>query len=229
MSDRNVFVSRGTFKAWRAAKRQQYYARSAASRFGYVQRIREQKRSIPGATGEFKSKDSSDTNPANSTTRVVLLNGIARGDEISERNGREVVMRSVQLSCYMRAKAGATTPQIIRYVLFYDRQTNATAPAVTDLLQADAVNAMRNLENRRRFKIFMDKKVSVDGPSSGTGSHAWEFYRKLRHPVTFNSGDAGTVADITTGSLYLLITGTEAAGATDCQQYVRGRVRYTDK
>ena len=55
-----------------------------------------------------------------------------------------------------------------------------------------------------------------------------KWYRRLNHPVTFNAGDAGTVADITTGSLYFLVVGSEAAGATAGTVSGRVRVRFDD-
>lgn len=58
----------------------------------------------------------------------------------------------------------------------------------------------------------------------------FKLYKKFRRPITeeFNTGVAGTVADISTCSMYFITFGTEAPGNTDvnCTGYVR--IRYTD-
>lgn len=190
------------------------------------------------APGEFKSVDTVITGDLNQTGTISLINGIARGDEINERNGREITMKSVQLSMACESTATTGIAQTCRILLVYDRQANAAAPTFAQVLAAtggSCVISPRNLENRKRFKILMDRKFSL-GPQGGTttalGAPAKkvlrDYYRKLTLPVTFNSGDAGTVADIVTGSLYILTCGEVAAGATDGVASIYARVRYTD-
>ena len=177
-------------------------AAAAASARYRGRRLNLARRGLQLAAGEFKSVDTLVTGDLNTTGTISLINGIARGDEINERNGREVVMRSVQLS--MNAQSTDTTgiPQCCRILLVYDRQTNAAAPTFAQVLTATGASlplAPRNLENRRRFKILMDRKFTI-GPQGATTAALGalskkmlsDFYRKLRHPVTFNNGDAGT-------------------------------------
>lgn len=182
--------------------------------------------------GEFKSVDVTASLDSNTATSVALLNGIARGDEINERNGREVIMKSVQLNLQIFATAVTGVGSVCRVLLVYDRQTNAAALTAALVLQAATTLAGRSLENRRRFKIMMDRTYAVPSRIAATVSGPEfivdKFYRRLRHPITFNAGDAGTVADITTGSLYLICIGTEAAGATDGAINLFSRVRYQD-
>lgn len=180
------------------------------------------------ADGEFKSVDVTGTPATDTASGVLLLNGIARGDEIFERDGREVLMRSIQLTCQSNVTTGTGVDQTHRVLLVYDRQTNAAALTAAQVLTAVTVFSARNLENRRRFKILMDKRVTLNASGEPNSNIIWTFYRRLRHPITFNSGDAGTVADITTGSLYLVVVGNAAAGATAGTTSVYSRVRYTE-
>lgn len=158
-----------------------------------------------------------------------MLNGIARGDEISERNGREVTMRSVELKVQSYVTAGTGIDQVQRHLLVYDRQTNGTALTIAQVLNSVSTVAMKSLENRRRFKIMMDRTVVLNASAEPGSMNYYKYYRKLCHPVTFNSGDAGTVADITTGSLYFITLGSSAPGATAGSTICQGRVRYQDK
>jgi len=187
--------------------------------------------------GEFKSKDVEvplASNQAISTTAyAVLLNGLARGDQIDQRIGNEVLMRSIQIDGYLNAQATTGVSQCIRVMLVYDRQANATALALTDVLVASDVHSHKKLENRHRLKIFLDGRIpiasAVTGDASGVNKHPFKYYRKLRHPVVFNTANNGTVADIQTGAMWLFLIGTAAAGNTDARLCYSSRIRYQDK
>jgi len=175
--------------------------------------------------GEFKAVDLSTQVIASTASTVTLLNGIARGDEINERIGREVTLRSIQIS---GTAAATATEQNHRVLIVYDRQTNAAALTAAQVLSAVTCYAPRNLENRKRFKILFDRTWHINGLAEPDSQHIFKFYRRLAHPMTFNAGDAGTVADITTGSLYMVSIGTEAPGATAGSVVFSSRLRYTD-
>jgi len=178
--------------------------------------------------GEFKSVDVTADLACDSGSQVLLLNGIARGDEINERVGREVTLRSIQFNFTPHVTVATGTDQQQRVLLVYDRQTNATAlTAAQVLLTADTV-APRNLENRKRFKILFDRTFALNASGEPGSAVTRRFYRKLRHPVSFNAGDAGTVADIVTGSLYLVVVGSNAPGVTAGSVIFATRIRYTD-
>ena len=179
--------------------------------------------------GELKAVDTTINSAIDSTGYVHLLNGIARGDDINERNGRQVLMKSVQISWLSFATAATGVDQVHRVVLVYDRQANATALTWNDVFGSSSIHYPRNLENRKRFKILMDQSYVINAAGEPGTGRVEKFYRKLAHPVTFNAGDAGTIADITTGSLYLMWTSSVGAGATAGTIQGRARVRYSDQ
>lgn len=187
----------------------------------------------PRPNVEFKSIDTDLSTVINNAGAIALLNGCSRGDEISQRNGRETTMKSIWFRANLFATSATGLGQIARLLLVYDRQPNAAALTVADVLTAATIYAPRNLDNRKRFKIFMDQTFvlpsRITATVSGTEQVVANFYRKLRHPVVYNSGDAGTVADITTGSLYLVVVGSGAPGATAGGLLGSCRVRFTDQ
>lgn len=185
-------------------------------------------RGLALSTGEFKSVDTVVSQAIDQTGAVTLVNGIARGDEINERNGRELTMRSIQFNARAYATSGTGSDQIGRVLIVYDRQTNAAALTGAQVLASFDTNSPRNLENRRRFKILKDWRFPINAAGESGSHRVLQFYRRLRHPVTFNSGDAGTVADITTGSIYVLSIGTNVAGATAGSLVGTCRIRYQD-
>jgi len=207
-------------------------AMAAAAAVNVPRGVNPAQRGLQLGQGEFKSVDTTYSMDLNTGTSVQLLNGIARGDEIFERNGREVIMKSIQINLQLFATVVTGVGQTARVVVVYDRQTNAAACTAVQVLQAATVIAPRNLENRRRFKILMDRTYllpsRITATVAGTEFVVDKFYRRLRHPITFNAGDAGTVADITTGSIYMIAIGDQNAGVSDGALNAVCRIRYQD-
>jgi len=223
----------------RPARTPVYVARAAASRAARSARIAAYReapflsnlavRGLNLQPGEFKSVDANAVLDVNTAGAVFLLNGIARGDDIDERIGRQVTLKSIQMRAQTYGTAGTGVDQTHRVMIVYDRQTNAAALTVADVLQTVAWLSHRNLENRKRFRVLYDKCVNINATGEPGTSRVLEFYRHLNHPEEFNNGDAGTVADIQSGSLYLVVIGSEAAGATAGSINVYTRVRYVDQ
>jgi len=184
----------------------------------------------PGGV-EFKAVDvTTGVTACDTTSAVVLLNGIARGDDINQRNGRQVTMRSIELRGYNYVTTATGTDQIHRVCLVLDKQPNGAALTAAQVFSSVSHLAPRNLENRARFKILMDKRMTLNSDVVGEpgARRVWKIYRRLNIPVTFNNGNAGTVADIITGSVYLVMIGSNAAGVTAGSFQGISRIRYTD-
>lgn len=187
---------------------------------------------------EWKFIDTAVSQDLNTTPVLTLLNGLAPGNSASQRIGSKVSFMSLEFR--WRARITGTTGVVsnCRFLIVLDRQPNGAAiGAATDVLDAATTTSLRNLANRRRFKIMVDKVFTLGGVlnGAGTGSAIPEMktskmYMKFRRPIVteFNAGVAGTVADIATNSLYLISLGTEAAGNTDGVLYGSLRLRYTD-
>jgi len=101
----------------------------------------------------------------------------------------------------MAPTSTGTSP--LRVLVVYDKQPNGAAPAATDILAADTIQSVNNLSNSRRFVTLCDEIIPCIG-TQGPGSDHRVIYKKLNQAVEFNAGSAGTVADIQTGSVYML-------------------------
>lgn len=225
------------FQRFRASRKKIYWTESRARRDAAVAARRaadvvmgtnRATRGLILSPGEFKSVDTAVVGAVDSTGSVTLINGIARGDDINERDGREVTMKSIQCTVQLYVTDTTGLDQSQRILVVYDKQTNAAAPAVTDILTAATVFSPRNLENRKRFTVLMDRCYTLNASAESGSSRLFKWYRRLRHPITFNSGNAGTVADIVTGGLYVVLIGNRAAGATAGAIDSYFRVRYLD-
>lgn len=170
-------------------------------------------------------------------SNLILLNGLSQGTDATTRIGRKVLMKSllVRVTVSMTTLAAGTQPAgaiggQVRFLCIYDSQSNGAAPIASDILSqvtTDTVVSPMNLNNRERFKILFDKYVTIDpqGPQSAT----LKCYKKFNLPIIFNGGNAGTIADIQTGSIYILAAATcQATAAFNCETNGYSRIRFLD-
>lgn len=161
---------------------------------------------------------------------LALLNGLVPGTGASQRVGQSIRLMSVELRLLNFVTAATGVDQVHRIALVLDKQTNAAAMTGAAYLNSATIYGLRLLENRKRFKTFMDRPMYLNAtaePGAGCYSH---IYLKMRNPVTveYNTGNAGTVADIVSNSLYLYAIGSAPPGVTagSCNGYAR--IRYID-
>lgn len=161
----------------------------------------------------------------------VLLNGLIPGSGASQRIGQKVEIRSLECRLNTRATAGTGIDQIHRLIILMDRQCNGAAPvALTDFLNAGNYQGLRQLNNRKRFKVVKDYYLSLNATAEPGSQRAIYKYMKFRRPIVveYNAGIAGTIADIVSNSMFFVAIGQQPAGvgAGSCVGYFR--IRYTD-
>jgi len=162
------------------------------------------------------------------TGTFMLLNGCARGSDINQRDGRSILNKSFELKVDIKQNSANTAGTHVRLIFFLDKMPQTATPALGDLLDtsagSDPCTQLRNLTNRKRFVILKDKHIVVD-PYNTTAQ--FEYYRKLGTHTIFGSGNAGTIADIQEGALFLLAL---SDAATNKEPNVTGnwRIRFID-
>lgn len=186
-----------------------------------------------GGSGELKYVDVNSTALSTSFNVItwstpLLLNGLSTGTTATTRVGRKITLKSVYLR--WTAALGAFTANstgIFRIVILYDKQANAAAPAATDIFEVNEMRSPNNLSNRDRFVVVADM-MSEDLSVGNTLQLSGQCYKKLNLETLYNSGNAGTIADIASGSLYAVAahTGTFLTSSPTLSTYFR--VRYTD-
>jgi len=185
----------------------------------------------PSRGGELKFVDTTVnvgvTSAALTWSAGTLLNGLANGSDASTRIGRKITVKSllVRWTASLAATSAGGSP--IRVLVVYDKQANATIPAITDILLVDSFQSQNNLSNRDRFVTISD--VITEPMSAGNNFSVSDvIYKKLNLEVMFNAGSAGTIGDITSGSIYCFtaqnghITTASGTFVANC------RIRYTD-
>lgn len=154
--------------------------------------------------------------PNDSTGTFTLLNGLVRGNDSSNRTGRQVKFTSIQL--YLNfLKASAATNTRVRWAVVLDKQANEAAPLIGEIYSF-SIEGFRNLNNRRRFVILKTgtKVLNSDYPEKVNQTYCKTSFRTI-----YDDSDSGGVADITTNSLYLLLVSDESINLPT----VSGRIR----
>jgi len=170
---------------------------------------------------------------------IRLVNGISVGSTATSRVGRQVQMKSFEARIQLvNASVGSLLAgAAFCWDLVLDRQANAQPAGITDIWDSDDPLSLRNISNKKRFKVLKTSGVlnwasSIAGAGGYGGDsayHTFTIYHKINIPVQYNNGTAGTVGDITSNALYFVVRSNAPVVATaggTCQAAMR--VRYTD-
>ncbi len=162
---------------------------------------------------------------------------IAQAVTESARIGRKITV--TQLGWRFDVKlptttVGTDTSDVVRLILYWDKQANGAAATVTDILESADYQSFNNLSNSGRFKTLMDKTYHISSPSgSGRGSTdtlqfgeaetGGSFFKRLNIPVEYNS-TAGAITELTTNNIGVLVL----AVAGKASLLSKMRIRFTD-
>lgn len=152
------------------------------------------------------------------------LNAMINGSEIYQRIGRKVYMKSLHIRGWI-APIATGLSDVGRIIVYYDSQPNAAAATIVNIIQdsnaAAATTALSeiNLTNRQRFKILRDHQIQFPSVSDAAGvltNEAFpetyqghtniEMFIKLKGlEAIYNSTNGGTIADITSGAIGIIV------------------------
>jgi len=166
---------------------------------------------------------------ADTTSSIQLLNGLDQGSDVDQRIGRKIRMIRLYGNLDSSVTAGTGVDQNIRLAIVLDRQANGNALVVTDVFEDAGPFSLPNLNYESRFKILWTALFPLNASAEAGSRKHISVSIPLGQHVFFNAGVAGTVADIVTNSLYLVVSGSEAAGATASVCTTNLRVLFTDE
>ncbi len=188
---------------------------------------------------EIKFIDRAVDDPTISQTGTVQtqLFTIPQGDGPSTRDGRKIVLTSMQWQGTVNIVATSVPGEAsdtVRMLVLKDKQTNGALPSVTDILVNANWEAFKNLVNKNRFVTLIDKYVSIASMGAfgdGTTNIAlpnekhFKLFRKLNVPIEYDeSATTGVIATITTNNIVMLLISRAAnAGIESCIRF-----RYSD-
>lgn len=184
-------------------------------------------------------------------TQTFLLSLVQEGTGFFNRIGRKIEMRSLHIrgGIFPNGTAQAVG-DYVKWAIVYDRQPTGVLPIFSDIFKAyDGAGAATssqfsdvNLDNRERFAVLRHKSFELPATAAlqlasvsqtvvleGEHQNITEFI-KLGGLTTHYNGTANpiTIANITTGALYLVTQGAFATGTEGWYIGLQFRLRYDD-
>ncbi len=191
---------------------------------------------MKGRTQELKFHDTDQLDGTVSATGTVTnsWNLIAQGTTEKLRIGRKAILRSITARWIVALPinqdvADISAGEIVRIIVFCDKQCNGANAAVLDILETAEVESYYNLVNLGRFQILYDRKITLnrqvavtDGTNTSTSPafrREMHFHRKLNVPIEFDN-TAGAISEIRSNNIAALYISHAGVAAIEV-----GRVR----
>lgn len=201
---------------------------------------------------------SSMVNTSNTNDDILVLNLVQQGSGSWNRVGRKIHMQSVRLKgtlqyeCTEQTTTANVNVSPVRMILVYDKQpSGGTIPTfdtmfgitTQDGTETSSVMSVVRYDNMSRFQILRDCVYDIspiDAVTTATGSGniyryqiSFDEYVKLGGRETVFGGQSSpmTIADISTGALYLVFRGIDATDDVAAWTVVANafaRLRYFD-
>ncbi len=167
------------------------------------------------------------------------LNEIPQGITESTRVGRKCTIVSINWHYCLSipesdAQATPAEGDMMRVILFLDKQANGATATTADLLEATVDwNSFRNLANSQRFTILMDRTHTLNYmvmASDGAGlvsqarvQYQTDFYKKCNIPLEFDN-TTGAITEIKSNNIGLAMMSSEGLG----NLLFKYRIRFSD-
>jgi hypothetical protein len=173
---------------------------------------------------EVKEITTSSTGTVSSTGSVTSMVAIAEGDDISNRTGRKIHLKSLQIRGFaLNNDLTTSDASIVRLMIIRDNSFGSTAPTIANVLQGGQAYGLRAQEVEKKYAVTVlyDKFMGLDVNSRN--QILFEKYKKLNSMVVYD-GTASTSSN--KGALYLLLVSNRSSDlpTVNCQV----RVRYSD-
>lgn len=189
------------------------------------------------------------------TGTVTTLNGTEEGAGMWNRVGRKIMLKNLRIRGLLTQSGTVTgVGEYLRAMVIYDRQPNGSTPALTDILlgygydgtPSSTVSSFNNINmnNSERFRILRDYHWSIPNNSQSTTATApigamsiidynndrtqIDDFIKLGGLEAQYKSSTGSVADITTGHLFVLTVGNLPAANAGYTLTFSARLRFTD-
>ncbi len=172
-----------------------------------------------GGELKFHDVDLDDAVIAAAGTVTPSINLIAQGVTESTRVGRKCTLKRIgwKYTIELPEADAVATPNasdLTRIIMFLDKQCNGATAAVTDILETADFQSFNNLANSGRFRILMDKVVTLnhmtlasDGAglvSSSNRLASGSFYKTCNIPLEF-SATTGAITEIRSNNVGVLL------------------------
>lgn len=172
---------------------------------------------------EYKVTETLTTGSVTTSAVFILMNAATRGTDFTNIIGRQATWKSVQLSMRFVHNASATvTSERVNWALVVDKTPPGAAPTLANIY-SNAEAQFRNLDNRRAITIIKKGSIVLDADDP---TKIVNRYFRINVKTIYNNTNGGTIADIMSNALYLVLYSTQATYGPDMA--VDYRCRFID-
>ncbi len=168
------------------------------------------------------------------TTGVLLDNiptGIVNGTGESERIGRQITGTRLNINgIFTLPASAANTSDVVRMMVVQDKQCNGAVFTTAQLLQiATNFLSYRNLENSKRFKVWLDKRYVLDSKmqtAAATTGAVTRYFKEsinLRDMIFEYSGTTGSISELKSNNLAVFFISEKGFTVVDMVSRMRYR------
>ncbi len=176
----------------------------------------------------------------NGTIAQVSCITIAQGTTESTRIGRKITIRQINWRFEIKYLGNASvtnTSEVIRVILYQDKQTNGATATVTGILETDDFQSFNQLANKSRFTILMDRTYAIhqtggsgrgttDTLSYGESNTVDTLFKSVSIPIEYdNAFTTGVIATVRSNNIGVLLL---AEGGALCSFESKMRLRFSD-
>jgi hypothetical protein len=147
---------------------------------------------------EDKYLDTSATSTLSGAWQSALLNGLSQGNTSSQRTGQSVKCVGYEFRYSLSLGAAASCDS--RILILVDKQADAAAPTLTQVFPVD-ITSPRVVAYLERYLVLIEDNITLT--TTGSNLVRKEHMSRYEAHISFNSGNAGTIADIVTNSMYI--------------------------
>ncbi len=184
--------------------------------------------------GELKFHDLDILDAVIVNTGVIIVpscNLIAQGTTEIQRIGRKCTIKEIDWRYVLRknSSTGLVGDDIVRIILYLDKQANGAAPAVLDILETADFQSHYNLVNQSRFRFLIDSTTAVNGAAAaGDGatqdlfsrSYSKRYRKKCNIPIEFSS-TVGSITEIRSNNIGLLLISRDGTSGLESSMRLR--------
>lgn len=173
---------------------------------------------------EYRYYDTLNIGTISNTGAIFLLNGMNQGSNNAQREGTDMLIKHIRV---VLNYVVSDTTNLIRIMLIYDKQTNSTTPALSDVLDTTIIPpvlAYRVDSNKERFTVLYDKLHS-GVLNTDNMQRVVKIHKRMNAKTLYNTLNSTGFVGIQKGALFLLIVSDSNATAHPGVN-VASRLRY---
>lgn len=135
---------------------------------------------------------------------------IPAGTGESARAKRQIKIFSLQIKGYVSQDPAAVYADRIRIILVQDKAPDGSTILITDVLDSDNINSLRDIDDKARFRVLSDRTIDLPVYNdSATGDVnityvTYDYYRWFKTPIVVDyNSTTGAINEIRTNNLVL--------------------------